>query len=762
MKFCYHCMAEINDDEARFCPQCGNEYDVHYSQSFELPAGTILNNGRYLVGKSLGSGGFGISYIGYDLTLRKKIVVKETYYSGLFNRNNQNKTLSDPLKVTYDSSISLDEIMEKARKECYSLSKAESFNNIVKVYDLFSENNTAYIITEYITGDTLYDYVTKNGAYSWRELYQKMRPLMVSLANLHEQDLLHRDIKPQNIMIKNIPGEGETFVLIDFGLARSAKTKTLASMGIAFSPGYSPFEQRTLTKKDGTYTDVYALAATMYFALTGEPPEDEISTNLLENFPRLKGLKKVGKINNKVYNAFMSALQPDYRLRCQTIDDFLAELEENNETIVASPYDSNYQWSGNVSELTQLSNSNDSQIQSNAFSSPQSASQNYSTQKRSVQKSSLPVSRNVKTEPVQPATVPQQPPVVIVESPKRSGVMTFAVALISILLVSVVVLGLVKEFDIIDIFNNSAGTSENADDTDSNIDEQIADDSESDINLDDYVEIKDYIGYDIDGIKKDLEDQGLKVTYSTDPYSDYPDGTVLKQSIEPGMYQKIGKTINFVVAKEKEQKEEKEEDETVSKSNVAVVNNQSKPQDNITSVPSVVSKDEEYMWKILQDKLSSELTTDEDTTNLLGTYSKPIFHEITASSRLVLNDGYDYSEQNAAHHNGNCWSEGVDGNGVGEYVMYYDSKVQTFSQCSIFNGYNKSSTAFQNNGRLTKVTFEFDDGSQLTYDLNPDDMGEQVCYFGKIIHSASIKVIIAGVKEGEKYQDTCISCIVPQ
>ncbi|MBQ5566197.1 MAG: hypothetical protein IIT42_05105, partial [Clostridia bacterium] len=78
------------------------------------------------------------------------------------------------------------------------------------------------------------------------------------------------------------------------------------------------------------------------------------------------------------------------------------------------------------------------------------------------------------------------------------------------------------------------------------------------------------------------------------------------------------------------------------------------------------------------------------------------------------------------------------------------------------NGYNKSSTAFQNNGRLTKVTFEFDDGSQLTYDLNPDDMGEQVCYFGKIIHSASIKVIIAGVKEGEKYQDTCISCIVPQ
>ena len=165
--------------------------------------------------------------------------------------------------------------------------------------------------------------------------------------------------------------------------------------------------------------------------------------------------------------------------------------------------------------------------------------------------------------------------------------MTFAVALISILLVSVVVLGLVKEFDIIDIFNNSAGTSENADDTDSNIDEQIADDSESDINLDDYVEIKDYIGYDIDGIKEDLEDQGLKVTYSTDPYSDYPDGTILKQSIEPGMYQKIGKTINFVVAKEKElekEQEEEEEEETVSKSNVAVVNNQSKPQDNITSV----------------------------------------------------------------------------------------------------------------------------------------------------------------------------------
>ena len=226
MDYCYHCMAEIKHPESRFCPECGNEHNVHYSQSNELPAGTYLCDGRYLVGKSLGEGGFGITYIGFDTKINKKIVIKETFYSGIFKRNSHNITLSDPLKVEYDSSISLDEIMNKTQKECFSLSKAENFNNIVKVYDWFAENNTAYIITEYINGDTLYDRVTKSGAYSWDGLYTKFKPLMQSLAQLHKMGLLHRDIKPQNIMLREVFKGREDFVLlndsleVDYGISK--------------------------------------------------------------------------------------------------------------------------------------------------------------------------------------------------------------------------------------------------------------------------------------------------------------------------------------------------------------------------------------------------------------------------------------------------------------------------------------------------------------------------------------------------------------
>lgn len=330
MIYCFHCVGEIVNPSGRYCPHCGNEYNVYYPQSNELPPGTYLNNGRYFVGKSIGSGGFSITYIGLDVKVNKKVVIKETFYNGLFKRNSNDKTLQEPLKVTYDSSISIDKIMEKTKKECFSLSKAESLNNIVRVYDWFNENNTAYIITEYINGVTLYDRICEIGHYSWEDLYSHIKPLIQSLAHLHKEDLLHRDIKPHNIMLRKTYKNHEDFVLIDFGLARSNQTRTLGSMGIAFTPGYSPFEQRSFGKKDGTYTDVYAMAATIYHALSGEEPNLEAFDTIDENFPKLKALRNSNDVPNYVVDALEFALQPDYRLRCQTLDDFLLRLENKH------------------------------------------------------------------------------------------------------------------------------------------------------------------------------------------------------------------------------------------------------------------------------------------------------------------------------------------------------------------------------------------------------------------------------------------------
>ena len=260
MEYCYHCMAQITDTNQLYCPKCGKEYNVHISENYELPAGVFLGDGRYLVGKSIGTGGFGITYVGRDMKLEKKVVIKETFYSGLFERDCTDPTVENPLRVIYDPDmVSLEEIVYKTQSECLSLSKGEKFTNIVKVYDYLFENNTAYIITEHINGKTLHDRVCAIGKYTWYDLYAKMKPLMQCLASLHREGLLHRDIKPQNIMIRRAHEYSEEFVLIDFGLARTTQSSALVES--AFTPGFSPPEQKISTETDGTYTDVYALAA---------------------------------------------------------------------------------------------------------------------------------------------------------------------------------------------------------------------------------------------------------------------------------------------------------------------------------------------------------------------------------------------------------------------------------------------------------------------------------------------------------------------
>ena len=319
-------MAQITDALQPYCPKCGKEYNVHISENYELPAGTYLADGRYLVGRSIGTGGFGITYVGRDMKLEKRVVIKETFYSGIFERDCTDMTVADPYRVIYDPEIvSLEEIVYKTQKECLSLSKGEKFTNIVKVYDYIFENNTAYIITEHINGKTLHDRVCAIGKYTWYDLYAKMKPLMQCLASLHREGLLHRDIKPQNIMIRRAHEYSEEFVLIDFGLART--TQSTALVESAFTPGFSPPEQKISIETDGTYTDVYALAATMYDALTGEIPPEATSYDVYENFPQLHAMRNSPTIPPNVVDALVYALQPNYKKRCKTIDGLMYRLE---------------------------------------------------------------------------------------------------------------------------------------------------------------------------------------------------------------------------------------------------------------------------------------------------------------------------------------------------------------------------------------------------------------------------------------------------
>ena len=321
--FCYHCFHMIELGQGDFCPECGKKHSVHYAQSFELPAGTYLKGNRYMVGACIGTGGFGISYVGYDFFEDRRVLVKETYYTNISKRNCLDRTKPNPLMVEYSNNFSLEKIIQKTEKECRSLSEAKGLDNIVKIYDWFSENNTAYIITELIDGVTMEEKVMTDGRYMWHELKKKIIPLMHNLSMLHHRGIIHRDIKPQNIMIRNDTGE---FVLIDFGLARSLETSTLASIGLSFTPGYAPFEQRSLNESDNTYTDVYSLAATIYFALTGEPPCMEMKDTIDENFPLLNTMRIKYGISENVIRALRYALNPNYHLRCSSIGELIKML----------------------------------------------------------------------------------------------------------------------------------------------------------------------------------------------------------------------------------------------------------------------------------------------------------------------------------------------------------------------------------------------------------------------------------------------------
>ena len=344
MYYCYHCMAQIEDPSQIYCPKCGKQFDVHYSEPYELPAGTYLNEGRYLVGRSIGTGGFGITYIGRDMKLDKKVVIKETFYSGVFYRDCTDPYNEYPLAVNFDiDEVSIEEIAYKTQKECLSLSKGEKYSNIVKVYDYLFENRTSYIITEYINGKTLHDRIVAIGHYTWGDLYEKMKPLMLCLASLHREGLLHRDIKPQNIMIRRIHEHMEEFVLIDFGLARTAQSFIADS---AFTPGFSPPEQKTAEETDGTYTDVYSLAATIYNALTGDIPPEATSMNVYDNFPQLQYMRTVYQVPPHVVSALEYALDPDYTRRCKTIDGFIYKLEEYEDASSVLQFSSNYEMDG--------------------------------------------------------------------------------------------------------------------------------------------------------------------------------------------------------------------------------------------------------------------------------------------------------------------------------------------------------------------------------------------------------------------------------
>ncbi len=263
--FCMNCMAE--KQEQVVCPVCGIDDRTLPESPHVLPYGTTLQN-RYLIGRLLGAGGFGNTYLALDTVLHKKIAIKE-YMPREFATRSQSQT--KVVVLPGESSQYYERGLHSFLHESRTLAKFNNHPGIVSVKDFFHENNTAYIVMEYVEGLTLKQYVQKKGGrIPLEEALLIMTPVMDALREVHAAGVLHRDVSPDNIYITT----QRQVKLLDFGAARQALGDVSKSLSVILKPGFAPVEQYSSRGKQGPWTDVYAVAATIYMIVTGSIPLD--------------------------------------------------------------------------------------------------------------------------------------------------------------------------------------------------------------------------------------------------------------------------------------------------------------------------------------------------------------------------------------------------------------------------------------------------------------------------------------------------------
>jgi serine/threonine-protein kinase len=261
---CVYCAAPV-PAQASSCPNCGAGVGTVQTAAHphvpRLPLGTKLCGGRYTLGKILGTGGFGITYMGADTHTQVRVAIKEFFPSGA---TRQDRLILPPHGM--DAHAFAAERM-KHLEEAQRLKKFRH-SSIVAVHDAFEEHGTAYLVMEHLSGETLEARVHRSGALAAGEVANFATQLLVGLAQVHAAGLLHRDIKPDNVMLC----EGARAVLIDFGAAREFQTAHTQRHSLILTPGYAPLEQYGSHVKRSASSDLYALSGTLYFALTGRVP----------------------------------------------------------------------------------------------------------------------------------------------------------------------------------------------------------------------------------------------------------------------------------------------------------------------------------------------------------------------------------------------------------------------------------------------------------------------------------------------------------
>jgi len=312
---CFGCM-EIFSAEFELCPYCGYIVGTQPRLKCYLQPGLMLS-GRYILGQVIGQGGFGITYIGYDQEENRKVAIKEFFPNALSTREAGS---TDIICVSKKAEAYFENGVKKMLDEGERLSRFSGNPNVVNVYDYFEENGTAYIVMEYLEGKSLKEYIAeKGGRIDPVEAVQLILPILDALEEMHAENMIHRDIAPDNIYICN----NGNLKLLDFGSARIAVEDAEKSLSVLVKPGYAPKEQYASRSKQGPWTDVYSVCATLYKMVTGEAPVESIERDVTELKPfedfGIKGCYMLEEILEK-------GLEPDPENRIRSADELADEL----------------------------------------------------------------------------------------------------------------------------------------------------------------------------------------------------------------------------------------------------------------------------------------------------------------------------------------------------------------------------------------------------------------------------------------------------
>ncbi len=319
---CMNCMSEqLNENGV--CMACGMKETAITTTKKHLPLRTVLK-GKYLVGRVIGEGGFGITYVGYDLDLEIKVAIKEFCPGSVAGREATDSVTIMPFgtreKEVYESE------KEKFINEAKRLAKFRKLEGVVSVLDYFRENNTAYIVMDYIEGVTLKQYCKMlNAPMRWDELLGLVRPVLKSLGEIHAAGMIHRDISADNIMISK---DKKSVYLIDFGTARAWEDGTLSAYEKDF---YTPWEQTSETIEQGPWTDVYALCATIYYCMTNRrlPLVSDRHGNEQIVLPSQLGIQVPAYVEAALEEGL--ALHPNNRIR--SMEELEQKLYSNNQVV---------------------------------------------------------------------------------------------------------------------------------------------------------------------------------------------------------------------------------------------------------------------------------------------------------------------------------------------------------------------------------------------------------------------------------------------